>query len=97
MAMVVSQSEEGYVRYRFNGVECEVPNRGQISEIGKKYLIYKSNNNECSLEKNDDKCDGELIMYNFLFTITGMPFVLLISGIFFQYIFETGIRMCCSR
>jgi hypothetical protein len=97
MAMVVSQSEEGYVTYRFNGVDCEIPNRGQVSEIGKKYLIYKSNNNECSLEKNEDKCSGELIIYNFLFTIIGMPFVLLISYVFFQCIFKTGILMCCSR
>jgi hypothetical protein len=88
IATVVSETE-GYIMYSFNNVKCSLPNRGQVSEIGKKYTIYKSNNNKCSFDEQKDECDSNLFIFNLFFTMFGGAcIVLFLSFGFFALLFR---------
>lgn len=50
MATVTGYTD-GFIEYTFDKINCTIANRGQVSDIGRKYLIYKSNNNQCSFDK----------------------------------------------
>ena len=53
---------------------CKITNLGQNTFIGAKYMIYRSNNGDCSLDKEKyDSCSFGLMIFNVVFTMLGAP------------------------
>lgn len=63
----VVYTDASRITYNINSINCSILNQGQVSEIGKKYTIYKSNNGACSMTQETHTCDGGLIVFNIVY------------------------------
>lgn len=75
LATVLDATPE-LVTYDIGDNTCNAVNFGQNINTGARYMIYRSNNGNCGLEKKKDECHEGLVRFNVLFTAFGVPLIL---------------------